>query len=241
LANPFRSHHAAERYAEGRPDVHAEFARRIGRRIVARRILDLGCGTGLSTRALSKLAPTVGLDVSRPMLAYGGGVLGRAESLPFRAASFDLVAMGCMFHWCEPEQLLAETWRVLTSGGHLAVFDHYFAGAMKDEPRFAEWHDGYRRRFAPPPRNPEFDPAHATGFVPIGSERFEHDIEWSQEELVRYLCTQSNVLWAVERGAQGVDAALHEELRALYGARATARLTFAGRLDLLAAESRAPR
>jgi len=243
IANPFGSEVAAERYAGGRPDVHAGFGERIRRLLGGARVarvLDVGCGTGLSTRPLAELAArVVGLDLARPMLRQAAGgafVQGRAEALPFRTAAFDLLTMGCAFHWCEPEATLREMRRVLAPGGRLAVYKHWFGGRMEGEPRFAAWHELYVRRFPPPPRHATFDAAQATGFVPVAAERFEHDVPLTREELVRYLTSQSNVLAALERGPATlahVEAELHAGLAPLFGARPSAPFRFAGQLDLL--------
>jgi SAM-dependent methyltransferase len=245
VANPFAGAEAAEAYAAGRLDVHAEFARRIewgigGR---ARRALDLGCGTGLSTRPLGAIATeVVGLDASAPMLAeaarHGGRrwIRGRAEALPFPDGSFDLVTLGCAFHWCEPAALLAELRRVLLREGHLAVYDHCLQGRMEDEPRFDAWSAAYKRRFPKPPRHPHFAATAADGFAPVARERFEHAVPLTRERLVRYLLSQSDVLAAVAEGRVAREEAEADLLRSLapfYAGRTSARLVYSGELDVL--------
>jgi SAM-dependent methyltransferase len=244
VGNPFGTGLAATRYAAGRLDVHAEFARRIawglgGQR--PRRALDVGCGTGLSTRPLAEaFGFAAGLDVSAPMLlearrrAVPRLVRGRAERLPFPAASLDLLAMGSAFHWCEPAALLAEVRRVLVPGGHLAVFDHMLVGRMEGEPGFATWFDAYRKRFAAPPRHPAFDPALAEGFTPSTRERFEHWIPLTLDALVGYVTSQSNVLAAVGRGhrAEDAEAEVRAGLEPFFRGR-TVPVKYRGELDLL--------
>jgi SAM-dependent methyltransferase len=241
VVNPFRGEAAARRYAEGRLDVHAEFARRIlgglgGRRI--RSALDLGCGTGLSARALEGIAARVaGVDCSAPMLAEAGRrfrgprVLARAEALPFAAGAFDLVTMGCVFHWCEPGALLREVARVLGPDGHLAVYDHCLAGRMEGEPRFAAWWEGYRARFPAPLRHPHFDATRAPGFVAVARERFEHFVPLGLDALVRYVASQSNVLSAGRAGDAGAE--LRAGLAPLFEGRPSAPLAYQGELDVL--------
>jgi SAM-dependent methyltransferase len=70
VENPFRGRAVAPRYAAARPDLH-----RLAIELLAGRMpkpdhaLDLGAGTGLSTRAMLGFAETVvGIDTSEEML-----------------------------------------------------------------------------------------------------------------------------------------------------------------------------
>jgi len=95
------------------------------------RILDLGAGTGASSRRLAGLfgrRPLVGLDVSRGMLARARHarpwlsrireVQGDAYRLPFRTGSFDLVVANLLLPWVsDPGAVFREVARVLRPGG----------------------------------------------------------------------------------------------------------------------------
>jgi len=102
------------------------------RRQRARRILDVGCGTGLLASRLRRELPrahVVGCDFSRGMLAHAARrerapqlVQGTALALPFRDARFDAVVSTEAFHWFpDPVQALRELRRVLVPGGRLLV------------------------------------------------------------------------------------------------------------------------
>lgn len=97
------------------------------------RVLDVACGTGVLARgALTRIRPggsLVGLDVNDGMLAVArrrtpeiDWQQGPAESLPFDNESFDAVIsqFGLMF-FEDRVAALKEMWRVLRSGGRLAV------------------------------------------------------------------------------------------------------------------------
>jgi SAM-dependent methyltransferase len=102
------------------------------RRIRPRRVLDLGCGTGLlSERLQGELAGVrvVGCDYSAGMLHHAAArtrriawVQGDALRLPFRTATFDAVVSTEAFHWF-PDQAaaLAEMHRILLPGGRVLV------------------------------------------------------------------------------------------------------------------------
>jgi SAM-dependent methyltransferase len=96
-------------------------------------VLDVACGTGVLAReAARRVAPygsVTGLDRNEGMLAVArriapgiGWTHGRAENLPFGAASFDAVVsqFGLMF-FEDRSTALREMWRVLRPGGRLAV------------------------------------------------------------------------------------------------------------------------
>lgn len=102
-----------------------------------RRVLDIGCGTGLLLRVLVERVPTVerlvGIDpasgmievarslIDDPRLTFSTGV---AESLPHPEASFDLVVSTTSFdHWKDQKKGLTECARVLEPSGHFVLTD----------------------------------------------------------------------------------------------------------------------
>jgi SAM-dependent methyltransferase len=104
-----------------------------------RRILDFGCGGGLSTRALRAVAgpevELVGFDPSPASIAMAKGrqsgrtvfVHGTGDRLPFEDASFDVAFSACVFHHIAVER--HEHWgrelrRVLRPGGIFVSFEH---------------------------------------------------------------------------------------------------------------------
>lgn len=100
------------------------------------RALDVGTGTGTLARWLARAgARAVGLDPGLPLLRQGRGLdaqeglavarmAGRAEALPLREGSLDLVTAGQCWHWFDRPRAAAEARRVLRPGGALVVA-HY--------------------------------------------------------------------------------------------------------------------
>jgi ubiquinone/menaquinone biosynthesis C-methylase UbiE len=109
--------------------------------------LDLGAGTGLSTRAMLGFAETVvGIDTSEEMLqrrseSRGYYVLAAAELLPFRDDVFDLATIASALHWFGPDAL-GEVVRVLRPGGSLVVYDVWFPAEMRGVAAFHQWATG---------------------------------------------------------------------------------------------------
>jgi len=99
--------------------------------IMPKQILDLGAGTGRSSRALAKAYPrsrVVALDLSTGMLRIArkkksflsrtSEVRGDAVNLPFQAGSFDLVCANLLLPWIDDVPgCLGEVARVLRKGG----------------------------------------------------------------------------------------------------------------------------
>ncbi|QQG38625.1 MAG: class I SAM-dependent methyltransferase [Candidatus Woesearchaeota archaeon] len=57
------------------------------------KLLDVGCGTGISGEAFLDVCDVVGIDTSKEMIRWANfkTFLGRAEELPFENKSFDIV------------------------------------------------------------------------------------------------------------------------------------------------------
>lgn len=107
---------------------------------VSRRILDLGCGPGVSTIILAQAQPdtiVVGVDLAPRMLdaarhyTYGadlgkrvGYVLADAASLPFADSVFSLVTGHSFLYLVHrPIQVVREAFRVLRHGGRIASME----------------------------------------------------------------------------------------------------------------------
>ena len=109
-------------------DWHAEMIRHVPSE--ARRILDLGCGTGFFLAELEEKHPgAVGLDISHEMLKvsdqYVPGarlVTGDAERLPFQEGSFDTVfCKGSLHHTRDHVGFLENCRRMLGAKGVLIM------------------------------------------------------------------------------------------------------------------------
>jgi ubiquinone/menaquinone biosynthesis C-methylase UbiE len=103
----------------------------------AARVLEVGCGSGAISRELArwpKVGEVVGVDPSTVFLAkareLADGISnlrfeeGDARALPYKDAEFDVTVFHtCLTHVPGPEKAIAEAFRVLQPGGHLAILD----------------------------------------------------------------------------------------------------------------------
>jgi SAM-dependent methyltransferase len=119
------------------------------------RLLDAGCGAGLSMQiAAGRGARVSGLDASAPLLDIArtrtpGADLrvGDIEALPFDASTFDVVcAFNAIQYAVEPAAAVAELARVCRSGGRVAIGTWGEPARCETEALFARL-----RALAPPP------------------------------------------------------------------------------------------
>jgi SAM-dependent methyltransferase len=119
---------AAAKYERGRPPYPADaldWLLPAG----ARRVLDLGAGTGKLTRELHRRGLEVtAVDPSDGMLAELGKVLpgvpalrGSAEDIPLPDRSADVVLVAQAWHWVDRARAVPDVARVLVPGGRLGL------------------------------------------------------------------------------------------------------------------------
>lgn len=218
--NFFAYQSAAERYARCRPYFHPFVIEKIKTYLqlskpVAQAV-DVGCGTGQSTLALKAIATSiVGVDISAAMLAVASPdpairyIEASAEDLPLPAVFYDLLTTSMAFHWFDPRRFLAQAQRLLKLSGWLIIYMNGFGGQMQGNADFAAWNNQtYLARYPSPPRNREplsAEQAREFGFRFVYQEIYENDVDFSVDELAAYLTTQSNVIAAVEQGAEHIN------------------------------------
>ena len=95
-------------------------------------ILDIGCGSGVQIRALGLEIPNliIGMDVNRNALLYAKKkeishsefLIADAQQLPFKEQTIDkIICAEIIEHLNNPEQLIAETHRVLRRDGSIVI------------------------------------------------------------------------------------------------------------------------
>jgi ubiquinone/menaquinone biosynthesis C-methylase UbiE len=218
--NYFTPKTAAERYAKGRPHFHRFVIEKIKNFLALKQnlsfVLDVGCGTGLSTATLKTIAErVVGIDVSFEMLQQAAKTQGieyflaAAENLPFGAAKFDLITISQAIHWVNKQKFFAEADRVLKRDSIIVAYDNYFQGQMPGNPAFNDWYKAeFLKNYPAPARGRrafERTSENPLDFVLEHEEFNENALEFSAAEMVNYLVTVTNVIARVENGTQPIQ------------------------------------
>ena len=224
MSNPFDASNVGASYRRGRPYYHQEAVSRIVALTGFETVdlaLDIACGTGLSTQALSTVARrVVGIDGAIDMVlnadrdhdaAY---VVGSAESLPFASGSFDAMTVSSGIDWLDVPRFFSEAARVLRTGGWCGIYDYVFLGAGDDLPGFDPWlAHSYLKRF-PSPHVVQADhyAGSQPGFRRVGGDGFEHVATFGNAELTEYLLSEPNTIVAYSN-----SRAAQSEVRAWLG------------------------
>jgi SAM-dependent methyltransferase len=216
----------AEEYDAVRPDYPAQLfdalESAMGQPLLWSQVCDVGCGTGIASRALAGRGATVtavdpGIGALRVLRSRSTSrvrpVVGAGEALPLADSVVDLLTYAQAFHWVEPAAAIGEAFRVLKPGGLLALW-------WNEHDETVAWFAEHRQRFfAAIGDKPEFR-SHRYADVLAGPPWRRRvatvTIPWSRRislrDFGRDLATRSYVLnVAPERRQQVLD----EELQAL--------------------------
>jgi SAM-dependent methyltransferase len=213
MTSVYDSERLAAAYAFDRPPVHEQMLRsaRLARR--GELALDVGCGAGLSTRALTPLArQVVGLEPIPAMLAHGPTiapharfVIGQAERLPFAAGSFDLVTAAGSLNYADLPLALAEISRVLTQDGTFVIYDFSVGRRSVIRDELAGWFAVFEQRFPSAPGWQHLDvrelPLVAYGLRLLDCTDVEIELPMTFDAYLRYMLSQVSVDNAIARGA----------------------------------------
>ena len=206
-----------ERYRATYPSELFDRLKAAGVETENRRVLDLGTGTGFLARELRQRGSSViGVDLDRELLAVArrasregadrtAYIRAKAEQIPIRENSVDLVTAGQCWHWFDRDQVCSEVQRVITSGGTVVITHFDWQPRNRNvvdttEQLILDW-------------NPDWPGAGGTGFYPdwtrnLSEAQFQNIETFSFETTVEY----SHEAWRGRiRASAGVGGSLSEE------------------------------
>jgi ubiquinone/menaquinone biosynthesis C-methylase UbiE len=126
-----------DQYRPKPPDIIADVLLQLAGMDRAEHVVDLGCGTGLSTLIwINRTKSLTGIEPSADMRAVASQrpewtgispcpqfVSGEAHQTGLANSSADIITASQSFHWMDPVPTLAEIARVLRPGGVFAAYD----------------------------------------------------------------------------------------------------------------------
>ncbi len=194
----FASHY--DRYRPRPPAALFETLLQLARTERPALVVDLGAGTGLSTRPWAPLAErVVGVEPNASMRdtaegltpeANVGFVIGFSHETGLPDASADVVTASQSLHWMEPGPTFAEVGRILRDGGIFAAYDYDVYPVLDWEVEQALWEYGGRRRAL-----------RARLGIQAGADRFSKDGHLGRmQESAEFRYCRELVLHSVEDG-----------------------------------------
>jgi SAM-dependent methyltransferase len=211
----YHSPRVAAGYAFARPPVHPRIIEHLRPhlRLTApvARALDIGCGAGRSTAALTALARSVvGIDPAVTMLEHRHAVapsarfaVARAERLPFTSAAFDLITAAGAINYADPDLTLPEIARVLAPGGTFVIYDFSAGRRVADDAALEHWYDEFNRRYPDAPgyrMDVRRLPFGRAGLALDWHEEFSIPIPMTGDAYLRYAMSETRVELAITRG-----------------------------------------
>ena len=199
-------------YARARPDYPDTLIRyAAGLPTLRQHALDLATGNGQAALALAGYFDQVtGCDVSPAQLAHARPhdrvryLRCRAETLPLKDHSVDLVTVAQAWHWFDGQAVEQELLRILRPGGAVVILGYVLARVDDAVDERVRWyHDELLGPYWAPERNDLLAgyPAFPALLEPVPSPRFTMSCQWTRDQFLDYLDSWSAAIaYRADRG-----------------------------------------
>ena len=169
--------------------------------------LDVGCGAGLSTKALHLICDRVtGTDISEQMIqvckeeykdnkAYTF-YRAKAEETKEPAEKYDIVTAAGMVNWVDRDLFLENMGHALQDQGILLIYDFWIIDKMQGNDAYTNWyHEEYLKRFPKTSRNENtWKQSELPDYFRIKNQiTYELFYDFSMEQFIDFMMIQSNV------------------------------------------------
>ncbi|WP_034446691.1 class I SAM-dependent methyltransferase [Butyrivibrio sp. AE2032] len=183
--------------------------------------LDVGCGAGLSTKALRLICDKVtGTDIADAMVEvckelYGDDpaysfYVAKAEETKIPEKKYDIVtAAGCI-NWVDEKKFMENMSDVLADNGLIVIYDFGITDRMAGNEAYTRWYqDEYLKRFPKPPRkeNKWTQDDLPEGFIMEKQTDYDMEYSFKLDAFVDFMLIQSNVNAQIESGSISAEQA----------------------------------
>lgn len=195
--------------------------------------LDVGCGAGLSTKALKLICDKVtGTDISEAMIEVCKELyadldfefyVAAAEQTRIPAEPYDIVTAAGVINWVDRELFLNNLQEVMAQEGLLVIYDFWITDQMVDGEAYTRWYqEEYLRNFPKPPRKENTWRQEDLGKHFKLKKQVNHQMsyEFDLNSFIDFMMIQSNVNAQIEEGKRDeaeVRQWMSETLKPIFG------------------------
>lgn len=180
--------------------------------------LDVGCGAGLSTKALRTLCNHVtGTDISSEMIAVCESVykdssytfyVSKAEENEIPIIAYDIITASGVVNWVDKDLFLDNAKKILRSNGLIVIYDFWITDRMENNFEYTEWYQKKYIKMFPKPYRKEYvwkQNDLMDDFIMENQITYNLTHEFSLGEFIDFMMIQSNVNEKIERGDLSVE------------------------------------
>lgn len=207
----------AQGYASDRPQLHKFVIERLKSDLNVTKPfhngLDVGCGAGLSLKALKLICDKVtGTDISDEMIKLCKSLYDTPEFTFYTAKAeetlpseitYDIVTAAGVISWVDKDKFLENMKLVMAKDGLLVIYDFWISDKMIDNDAYTEWYQKlYLTNFPKPPRNESVwsQDCMPEGFVIKQQALYQMNYKFDMDSFIRFMMIQSNVNSQIQSG-----------------------------------------
>ena len=217
----FDSKRIAEGYKD-RPFLHKQVIEQLQKDIYVSSFhngLDVGCGAGLSSKALKLICDRVtGTDISEEMILVAKEMcsdrddiffVSKAEEIPKPEQLYDIVTVAGVVQWMDADAFLNNLKSIIDKEGVVLVYDFWISDKMKEVPQYTQWyHNEYLKHFPKPSRNEMVWTdafVQQYGFRMQKQRKLQLQYLFKLEDFIKFMMIQSNVSVKIEGEGQNEE------------------------------------
>lgn len=220
-----------KRIAQGyknRPFLHRQVIEQFQRDIGEQQFtlgLDIGCGAGLSTKALKAIcANVIGTDISPEMIRVAKEICEQEENITYLVSSaenfkisdlailhlsiedvkIDIATAAGAIQWIGKDIFLSNMHQLMKENGYLLIYDFAISDMMPGNPSYTDWwHNQYLIEFPRPYRNESIwknEDVLPHGFHIIKQIDLKLEHLFDLTSFIEFMMIQSNVNAKIETG-----------------------------------------